>query len=232
MTATKASYGFIALKEAGPAAAERGFILSTAPGPRGGVAVRRNLGIHGFGVNAFYQGAAGEPVVGEHDELGPGANRHEELYIVVSGSCTFTVDGEDVDAPHGSVVFVRDPASKRGAIANEDDTIVVVVGGRPGAAFEPSAGDSMSEFFDLYRAGEYADALDGCRAAVEKHPGNPLVLYNVGCVESLLGNQDAALAALAESLPAWPRFKELAAKDDDLIALREDPRFQALVAES
>src|SRR3954452_5381063 len=104
MTATKASYGVIALDEAAPAAAESGFGLGTSPGRRGRVYLRRDLGINSFGVNAFHQAAAGEEVIGEHDELGPGANRHEELYLVVTGSCTFTVDGETVEAPRGTAL--------------------------------------------------------------------------------------------------------------------------------
>lgn len=231
MTATKAPYSLITLDEAGPAAAERGFGLGPDPaGRRGSVALRRELGINAFGVNAFFQAEKGQTVIGEHDELGPGANSHEELYIVVSGSCAFTIDGETVDAPHGSALFVADPASKRSAVATENETTVVVVGGRPGEAFEISAGDAMGDFFPLYREGNYDAALAACLAAIETHPGNPLVLYNIACLESLLGNRDEALAALSDALPAWPRFKELAKTDDDLQALRDDARFQELVA--
>ena len=57
-----------------------------------------------------------------------------------------------------------------------------------------------------------------------------MILYNVACLESLLGRPDEALEPLGESLAAWPAYKELAAADDDLAALRDDPRFQALVA--
>jgi quercetin dioxygenase-like cupin family protein len=66
------------------------------------------------------QGQSGAFVVGEQDALGPGASGHEELYVVVAGACTFTVDGEDVDAPRGTAVFVGNPAAKRSARATED----------------------------------------------------------------------------------------------------------------
>jgi hypothetical protein len=49
-------------------------------------------------------------------------------------------------------------------------------------------------------------------------------------LESLLGRPDDALEALGESLAAWPAYKELAANDDDFSTLRDDARFQALVA--
>ena len=89
MTTTKTSYSVLSLDEAAAAAAERGFGLDPAPGPeagrRGRVSVRRDLEIGSFGVNAFYQAKSGAPLVGEHDEVGPGASGHEELYVIVQG---------------------------------------------------------------------------------------------------------------------------------------------------
>lgn len=229
MTATKTPYSVIGLREEGPAAAARGFGLGNGPGRRGRVSLRQDLGIGSFGVNAFHQEVAGESVIGEHDELGPGANRHEELYLVVDGSCTFTVDGESVDAPRGTALFVPDPASKRSAVANEDGTTVVVVGGRPGEPFRISPGEAQGAFFRLYREKDYAGALEACREGLELYPGNALILYNVACLESLLGRSEEAFEALAPAVAGWPPFRELAAGDDDLASLRDDPRFEALV---
>ncbi len=184
MATTKTSYSVISLEEAAPAAAQRGFGLDTAPDPdngrRGRVSLRRDLDIGSFGVNAFYQGMSGAWVVGEHDELGPGASGHEELYVVVAGSL--------------------------------------------------GPGESVGEFYRLYRDKDYEGALSACREGLEEHPGNAMILYNVACLESLLGHPDEALEPLAESLAAWPAYREQAAADDDLAALRDDPRFQALVA--
>jgi hypothetical protein len=234
MAATKTSFSVISLDEAGAAAADAGFGLGGPPdadrGRRGRVYVRRDFGIGSFGVNAFYQAMNGAWVIGEHDELGPGLSGHEELYVVVAGGCTFTVDGEEVDAPRGTAVFVNDPASKRGARATEDGTIVVAVGGRPGEAFKPGPGESITEFFRLYRAKDFEGALSVLREGLDEHPGNALFLYNIACMESLLGRSEESLEPLGESLAAWPAYKELAAEDDDLAALRDDPRFQALVA--
>jgi tetratricopeptide (TPR) repeat protein len=230
MTATKSSYSLISLAEAGPAAAEQGFGLGTSPGRRGRVHLRRDLGIGAFGVNAFYQEVAGESVIGEHDELGPGANAHEELYLVLQGSCTFTIDGESVEAPRGTALFVPDPASKRGAVATEDGTTVIAVGGRAGEAFQVSPGDAMGDFYPLYRSGDYAGALTACKQALELYPDNALVLYNIACLEALLGRTEEAFEPLGKALADWAPYKELAAGDDDLVALRDDPRFQQLIA--
>ncbi len=233
MTVADTSYSVISLEEAARAAADRGFGLETSPDPdtgiRGRVYVRRDFDIGSFGVNAFYQAQSGSIVVGEHDEAGPGASGHEELYVVLAGGCRFTVDGDDVDAPRGTAVFVRDTATKRSARATEDGTIVLVVGGRPGEAFTLGPGEALGPFFRRYRSGDIEGALTACREALELHPGNALILYNVACLESRLGRQEAALEALSESLAAWPAYRELAAADDDLAALREDPRFLALL---
>ena len=231
MATNPTSYSLISLEEAAPAAAKRGFGLGTSQDAgRGRVFVRRDLDIGSFGVNAFYQATSGEIVIGEHDELGPGAGGHEELYVVVAGGCAFTVDGEEVEAPRGAALFVGDPAVKRSAVATEDETTVLVVGGRPGEAFEPSPGEALAPFFRLYRNEDYEGALSVCREALEAHPGNPLILYNIACLESRLGRPEEALEPLGASLAASPVFKELAASDDDLEPLRDDARFQALVA--
>jgi hypothetical protein len=57
---------------------------------------------------------------------------------VMSGHAVFTVDGEEVDAPAGTLVFVRDPALIRSAKATADGTAILAVGGRPGVPFEVS----------------------------------------------------------------------------------------------
>ena len=48
---------------------------------------------------------AGDDVVEEHTERSLG---HEEVYVVLAGRATFTLDDETVDAPAGTVVFIRD----------------------------------------------------------------------------------------------------------------------------
>jgi hypothetical protein len=102
--------------------------------------LRHHLGVGAFGVNAFVAAHAGELVIERHDEVpdDPATDGHEELYAVVRGAARFTVDGEDFDAPAGTLVFVSDPKLTREAIATEPDTTVLVVGAARGVAFEPS----------------------------------------------------------------------------------------------
>ena len=100
--------------------------------------MRRRLGIRAFGINAYTSEGVGQHVVEEHDETGSGAGGHEEMYVVVRGRATFTLGGETLDAPAGTIVFIRDPAVKRVAIAEEEGTLVLAVGGEPGAPYEVS----------------------------------------------------------------------------------------------
>jgi hypothetical protein len=189
----------------------------------------RALDVGAFGVGAAFQRKAGESVIPGHHEAGPGGDRHEELYVVVQGSATFTVAGEEIDAPQGTAVFVHDPAAMRGAVATTEDTLVLAVGGPRGSAYRITPAQAQEGFWDAYRAKDYEAALASTRHALELYPGNAHLLYNVSCMEALLGNDDAALTALAESVAQWEPYKEQAHKDDDFASLREDPRFVELV---
>jgi tetratricopeptide (TPR) repeat protein len=186
--------------------------------------VRLHFGINSFGINA-YSARAGERVIEEHDELGHGAGRHEELYFVATGHATFELGGEEVDAPAGTAVFVRDPAVRRGAVAKEADTTVLVVGGVPGRAFEPSPWEAWLAAKPLLDAGQPDRGAAVFLQALERHPGNSNVLYNLACFESLAGRPDDALAHLTEAIELDPRMRDWARADEDFAAIRDDPRF-------
>ena len=220
MATTETAFGTVSLGER----------LAEAEDDRGYVGLRRQLDLGAFGASAQFQRKAGELLIREHDEAGPGADRHEELYVVVQGAATFTVDGQEVEAPQGTVIFVRDPEAKRGAVATEDGTIVLAVGGRRGEAYRLPPAAAAEGFFDAYQAKDYATALEATNRGLEAYPGNALLLYNVACMSALLGDGEAALTALAESVAKWEPYKELARNDDDFDSVREDPRFVELVA--
>ena len=219
MATTETSYRVLSLPEEG----------REGDGDRVFIRLRRTLDIGAFGASASYQAKAGEDVVGEHDELGPGADGQEELYVVVQGSATFTLDGEAIEAPQGTVFFVQ-PGATRKAVATSDETIVLSVGGRRGEAYRLPPGAELYDFFDQYKQEDWEGALAACHLALEKHPGNALILYNIACMESMLGRREEALATLGESVEKWPKFRENARADDDFASIREDARFTELVA--
>ena len=194
------------------------------------VPLRTELGLGAFGVNAVRAVAAGTDVIAEHDEAGPGADRHEELYLVLAGHAVFTVAGEEVDAPQGTAIAVRDPELKRSAVAKEDGTIVVAVGSRLGEPFRITPSEAMREFFEPYNAKDYAGALEIARGVLHAYPGNGLALYNIACMEALLGKHDDALGHLSAALEAAPRLRTAARDDDDFVSLRGDERFEELIA--
>lgn len=186
--------------------------------------IRRPLGVTAFGINAYVAQNAGDEVVEEHTEEQLG---HEEIYAVIAGHATFTVDGEEVDAPTGTLVYLDDPKQRRHAVAKEAGTTVLAIGGVPGA-HEPSA---WEYYFPALPAIRNRDHDEARRILAEglAEKDHPAVHYHVACNEALAGDADAALAALERAV-VQPRFREHARKDDDFASLRDDPRFVTLTA--
>ena len=190
-------------------------------GELGILPVRVRFGIESFGVNAYTALADGGRVIEEHDELGTGAGRHEELYFVARGHAVFTLDGEDVDAPAGTFVFVSDPEVRRGAIGLGEGTTVLVVGGVPGKAFRASPWEAWLEASPHLEAGEPERGIEIFERTLAAYPGNPNVLYNLACCEALAGHPDDALAHLARAAELDPRVPGWAATDSDLDPIRD-----------
>ena len=180
--------------------------------------LRRELDVGAFGINAYVAPQAGDDVVEEHTESALG---HEEVYVVLTGRATFTLDGETVDAPAGTVVFVRDVAVKRHARADEPNTSVLAIGGPRGAAYEPSP---WEDYFAAERhrtAGDYESYVAELEDALARRPDHPATLYNLACAEALAGREDSAVAHLRRAVEIDAKFAEYAASDDDFAALRE-----------
>jgi hypothetical protein len=187
--------------------------------------LRRRLGVRSFGINAFSARAAGDQVIEPHDETGSGAGGHEELYLVVRGHARFTVDGQAVDAPEGTVVFVPAPESRREAVAQAPGTTVVVVGGPAGRALPTSPFEFWFAAEPAYRAGDYARAIATVEPGLGEWPDHPVIHYQLACYHALNGDSEAALEHLTRAAAGDARVAEWAAGDDDLAAVRDDPRF-------
>lgn len=185
--------------------------------------VRRALGITGFGVNA-YTADRGERLIEEHDEIGGGAGRHQELYVIVSGRASFTVDGSEIDAPTGTLVFVPEPTSRRAATALADRTTALVIGG-PAGAIGPSPWEHYFAALPAAEAGEPAEAYRIAAAGLADHPDHPSLHYNLACFASRAGDTDLALEHLARAVAADPQARKWAATDRDLDPIRSDPRY-------
>ena len=187
------------------------------------IPVREHLGIHAFGVNAFTPEDG--TLINEHDEAGSG---QEELYIVLDGNATFEVDGETVDAPAGTLVFVP-PAARRKATGVGT---ILAIGAKPGEAYQAfdwgEAWPFHSESLTAYGEQRYSDALEAVRNGLERVPDNPGLHYNYACFATLAGDTaDETFGHLRRSVELFPPFREQARGDDDFATVRDDPRFEA-----
>jgi hypothetical protein len=104
--------------------------------------IRYHFGVTSFGVNAWTGREAGDRIINEHDEGGDDGD--EELYLVQRGRARFELDGESVQAPVGTLVFVR-PEVRRTAFAEEPGTTIIALGGTPGKA-SPGSEPSTTRF--------------------------------------------------------------------------------------
>jgi uncharacterized cupin superfamily protein len=95
--------------------------------------LRRALGTTAFGLNEVRMppGFAGP----EHDERETG---HDEVYIVLDGAGTATIDGEAVPLTAGDYLLVA-PADKRVVSAGPEGLRFIVVGGRPKPEYDGRA---------------------------------------------------------------------------------------------
>jgi quercetin dioxygenase-like cupin family protein len=187
--------------------------------------VRHHFGISSFGVNAWTAKKAGDRIINEHDEADGG---DEELYVVQNGRARFEIDGESVDAPAGTLVFVR-PNAKRTAFAEEPETTLIAVGASPGQAYEPAGWEIWAPLGRLYAEGRYDEAADRGIELADAHPEYAGLLYNVACCESLAGRKDDAVRHLRLAIERSERFRSVAAGDSDFDRIRDEPAFKELV---
>ena len=173
------------------------------------IPVREHLGIHAFGINA-YTPSEDRTLINDHDEVG---SREEELYIVLHGKVTFEVDGEAVDAPLGTFVFVG-PETRRKATG---DGTVLAVGATPGEAYQGvdwgEAWPFHNESMRAYSEQRYADALEAVRGGLEHMPDHAGLNYNYACFATLAGETgEDTFVHLRRSVELFPRFREDAQK--------------------
>ena len=105
--------------------------------------LRHHLGVGAFGVNAWVAADEGGIVIERHDESRRrprGALRRRPRRRRASPS-----RGEEIDAPAGTLVFLRRPGghvARRSSTA--PDTLVLAVGAARGEAFAPSQWEARS----------------------------------------------------------------------------------------
>jgi hypothetical protein len=182
--------------------------------------IRKPMGVSAFGVNAWTGERAGDLVIEPHDETNPGSGKHEELYVVMTGHAEFELAGETVDAPAGTFVLAQ-PDQHRSAKAKVDDTTILVIGGKPGAAGPPSPFEYYFLAAPAYDAGDFAGAYAMTAEGLEHHPDNASLQFNLACFAAMAGQREDALRHARRAFELDPKTREWAAKDSDLDSVRD-----------
>ena len=180
------------------------------------IPLRRRLGAAAFGTNAYRAAKAGDQVVEDHVES-PG---QEELYLVVAGQARFQVDGDEVDVPAGSVVFVSDPEIRRGAVASEDETIVVAVGGWPGRPYHSLPWEPIYMAQPAMRRGDWSEAAQTLEREAGEHLDRPIIRFRLACCHAQMGDHTKAANEIRTALELDPTMRERVLSEELLEPLR------------
>jgi CubicO group peptidase (beta-lactamase class C family) len=81
----------------------------------------------------------------------------------------------------------------------------------------------------LHRAGEWERSIEAHREAARFPQARPAALYNIACARARLGQTDRALKDLRLAIRAGFDDAETIGGDEDLAAIRDDPRFGRLL---
>src|SRR6266540_2312887 len=128
-----------------------------------------------FGINAWSAAGPEDVLIREHEDS---SIAHEELYVVVDGHATFTVDGQEIDAPARTIVFVRDSVVQRSGRAKDRGATILTVGAKPGEAFRSSPWEVNAEIIPLFERGELAEVKRRLKPLVAANPQAAGSLYN------------------------------------------------------
>jgi uncharacterized Ntn-hydrolase superfamily protein len=90
--------------------------------------------------------------------------------------------------------------------------------------------DALRRASLFHEPGKYRDGATILREALARHGDDPVLLYDLACFESLAGDTEEALTHVTRSLELDPQLGLGAAADSDFEAIRQDPRFRALVS--
>ena len=127
----------------------------------------------------------------------------------------------------------RGRALQQASIAlQQGDLESAVAGYRALVDADPADSDAwMGLGRSLHSAGRYAEAIPAHREAAKAERIRGNALFNLACALALTGDRDGAIAAAQGAVAAGFRGKWYFGNDPDLASVRDDPRFQALLAE-
>ena len=77
------------------------------------------------------------------------------------------------------------------------------------------------------RLGRLEAAIDSLRSGLVAVPHQPILLYNLACYHSLVGDVGTAIDYLTQAIAIDARFRDLTGAERDFDPIRSDPRFVA-----
>jgi tetratricopeptide (TPR) repeat protein len=81
-----------------------------------------------------------------------------------------------------------------------------------------------------HKLGRYDEALRDFNHTLELKPDDPCTLYNLACLFSFWSKPDEALDYLQKAIKGDKKYRKMAKTDEDLDNIRDDPRFNKLLA--
>ncbi|MBA3428433.1 MAG: hypothetical protein H0U07_07655 [Actinobacteria bacterium] len=188
--------------------------------------LRAALGLRAFGLSA-YLGDAGETLVPRHNETGGGAGGHEEVYVVLSGRATFTVDDRSFDVPTGTLVLVEQ-GERRDARAEEPGTVVLVAGAPVDAAYRIGPWEYGARARRARALGDVDELERVADEGIATYGEHVTMLLAKACVAAQRGERETAFALLGRAAEdpdfgEWARAE--ASREPLLDPVRDEPRF-------
>jgi hypothetical protein len=98
------------------------------------------------------------------------------------------------------------------------------------ANVRPLLAQDEAQLAALAQAGDFARARTLIAQLIDREPREPRHRYNLACAEARLGFRELALDSLETSVRLGFKDRDLLLTDEDLAALRDLPRFQAVAA--
>lgn len=77
------------------------------------------------------------------------------------------------------------------------------------------------------RLGDLPGAIDALEHGLAAFPRQPILLYNLACYHSLVGDVTKAVEHLTQAIALDARFRDLTGSEHDFDPIRGDPRFVA-----
>ncbi len=180
---------------------------------------------------ASYNIACGYALLGDRDKAFEWLHRAMDEGFDVAAY----LHDDDLDALHADPRWAELNKTVREAKSSEEKSEARSVANRYErlVARAPKSGEPFFSIGrELLRVDSYELAAKAYQAAIERDYRPGTSYYNQACAFSLDGKKDAALDALQHALDAGFDQPDMFDSDDDLDAIRSDPRFQALAREA